>query len=77
MKAPGLHVFAEIANRIRPLAMFYVEHKPQVKEIRVFPGDFKMIDAWPELSRRYGFDFIQGEIVFNGLVLRPWVTNGE
>jgi hypothetical protein len=77
VKAPGLHVFADIAHRIKPLAMFYVEHKPQVTEVRVFAGDYAILHKWPELARHYGFEFIQGRIMFKGLVLKPDVTNGQ
>lgn len=70
-KAPPLQTFAEIANRIKPLALFYVEHKPQQKHIALFPADYSHLDSWPQYANMYGFVREGDRIMFKGFLLVP------
>lgn len=70
-KAPPLQTFAEIANRIKPLAMFYVEHKPEQRSIAVFPADYAHLHSWPQYANHYGFERDGDRVLFKGFLLVP------
>lgn len=64
----GLTVW-EINQRITPLAEWQRQHKPALTTLRVFPEDYDLITANPELAARYGFQFFGTVAMFKGLTL--------
>lgn len=58
LKPPSPMRFFELGGRMRPLAEWQRQNKPQAKTLRVFAADYDLLARWPALARLYGFDYV-------------------
>lgn len=68
-KRPAQMHFVEIAERMKPLADFYVKHKPDQRTLRIFGDDMKVIRQWPDMAKRVGIDVSERSARFMGFTL--------
>jgi hypothetical protein len=66
----GYSSIAEIVTRLRPLAEFYLSHKPDTLSLTLARRDFDLIRRWPQAAEMHGFAVAQdGGLTWHGFVL--------
>jgi hypothetical protein len=76
-RAPPLIDFQNIAERMQPLADFYLKYKPEQKTMRVFPEDLRIVKTWPQFSERFGFEVTERQASFRGFKLVATLRDQE
>lgn len=62
-------IFQELAERMEPLATWYIANKPDQRTIRVFAADLRNVRQWPEMAKQVGIEVSERQATFLGLKL--------
>lgn len=66
----GYWSIKEVVDRLKPLAQWYEQHKPNVRQITTDGSDYDLIARWQKAAEQLGFTVTKEGVMFGIYTLK-------